>query len=154
MTRRSIRRRPHAPRLAARLLVAAMTAALVLAGCAMSNDTAQLSPAVAPLPEAPGHVYAATTPTLKRMIARAVTELHWAVASVSDEVTALAVEVWTPADQQVLIRTRQLDVDRSRVQVRVGRFGNPDAEQAFHDALARELERWRAEQAESRTGRP
>lgn len=117
-----------------------------LAGCAMPTASAHLSPAVASLPETPGHVYRADTPTMKRMIARTVNEMHWAVASLTDEVTAAAFEVWTPADQQVLIRSRQLDVNRSAVQVRVGRFGNPDAQARFHDELARQLELYRAEQ--------
>jgi len=116
-----------------------------LAGCTLSTGDARLSPAVAPLPDAPGRVYHADTPTMKRMIARAVNELHWAVASLDDELTAAGFVAWTPADQRVVIRSRQLDADRSTVQVRVGRFGDADAEARFHAELARQIELWRAE---------
>jgi len=79
------------------------------------------------------------------MVARATASLHWAVASIRDEVTASAIVIWTPADQEVLVRVRQVDLERSSMQVRVGPFGHAEDEARFRAAVARELAAWRIE---------
>jgi len=78
--------------------------------------------------------YDAEIDTLRFVLPRAVSQVHWALLSTDDEVTRFEAEAITPADLPVHVEAAPVADGTVEVRVKVGRFADPD-----HSDQARRL---------------
>ncbi len=91
------------------------------------------------MPGALSRIHPTNIDTLAELLPPATADMHWGLAKVDNQVTALRAIAWTADDRHVEIRAQTTN-EGLAVQVTVGRFGHPADEAQFHRVLARRLE--------------
>ena len=117
-------------------------AAIGLSGCA-GDPAVRPTEATAPLPDQPSRIYTMSVGDFAEVVPWAFNDAHWAIITRTDELTAYSITGLTPEDRPVVIRVRQVDDTQLSVWIKVGQFGDEQAEQHFLQLLQQRTEWWR-----------
>ncbi len=117
--------------------------AVAAAVCGCAQPSALHDASFKPLPNIEDRVYGVDIDTLELALPDAFVRMHWGMAKLDNQITALRAEAWTPDDRPVTVIAHKAGDGELTVQVKVGRFGDAEEQAAFHKALGAAIEELR-----------
>ena len=111
---------------------------LCMTGC--GDDSIRPSAETQPLPGRVNSEFTTDLTIVERSLPEAISRMHWGAVHITNEITAIHAAAVTDNDRAIDIRARKEKGGRVVVQVKVGFYGDPDAEQQFLKHLSEQID--------------